>query len=407
MPADEGGKEEAPGKRGRGNAFRFPELMCCMYAALGTNEKFSAGKCSAVRLQHYNDAYTQRVKWMKEHDKWRDQHGNLVSDVSPEDSIQTRVKTVTTSTKDTPISYQVARVVGVCRNHIAPLLQKIVDKDGKIPTGKQVSDIREALRTAYFESLTGDNPAEAFTSEDEGSKAERVETAANARAQKLDKFHPMDLYLYFHFGPASVGGSGSPYFLETAEAIQKAVKEAAISNRSELRKKNEEDLDQEAKTKKRKHGKPLLVNSVEEMDEITASSSSSFGAEYQKQLQLETIRVETERSRERRESLQFQIKMLEDLILHLSTVILLHTSTLALHVLYEYLSSCNLLQTIITNTTSCAHCVRVRNPIFQHASTQKLGTTRKCASTPHAPQHPLARRVSFCGSSRTPPSRSR
>ena len=321
MPADEGGKEEAPGKRGRGNAFRFPELMCCMYAALGTNEKFSAGKCSAVRLQHYNDAYTQRVKWMKEHDKWRDQHGNLVSDVSPEDSIQTRVKTVTTSTKDTPISYQVARVVGVCRNHIAPLLQKIVDKDGKIPTGQQVSDIREALRTAYFESLTGDNPAEAFTSEDEGSKAERVETAANARAQKLDKFHPMDLYLYFHFGPASVGGSGSPYFLETAEAIQKAVKEAAISNRSELRKKNEEDLDQEAKTKKRKHGKPLLVNSVEEMDEITASSSSSFGAEYQKQLQLETIRVETERSRvetersrERRESLQFQIKMLEDVI---------------------------------------------------------------------------------------------
>ena len=148
-----------------------------------------------------------------------------------------------------------------------------------------------------------------------------METAANARAQKLDKFHPMDLYLYFHFGPASVGGSGSPYFLETVEGIQKAVKEADISNRSELRKKNEEDLDQEAKTKKRKHGKPLLVNSVEEMDEITASSSSSFGAEYQKQLQLETIRVETERtrveterSRERRESLQFQIKMLEDLI---------------------------------------------------------------------------------------------
>ena len=187
---------------------------------------------------------------MKEHDKWRDHNGNLVSDVSPEDSIQTRVKTVTTSTKDTPILYQVARVVGVCLNHIASLFQKIVDKDGKIPTDQQVSDIREALRTAYFESLTGDNPAEAFTSEDEGSKAERVETAANARAQKLDKFHPMDLYLYFHFGPASVGGSGSPYFLETAEAIQKAVKEAAISNRSELRKKNEEDLDQEAKQRR-------------------------------------------------------------------------------------------------------------------------------------------------------------
>ena len=46
----------------------------------------------------------------------------------------------------------------------------------------------------------------------------------NARRNKLHKFHPMELYIYFHFGPASVGGCVSPYFLESAAAIQKAVK---------------------------------------------------------------------------------------------------------------------------------------------------------------------------------------
>ncbi len=34
---------------------------------------------------------------------------------------------------------------------------KIVDKDGKIPSGKEVSDIQEVLRVAYFNSLTTDN----------------------------------------------------------------------------------------------------------------------------------------------------------------------------------------------------------------------------------------------------------
>jgi hypothetical protein len=38
--------------------------------------------------------------------------------------------------------YQQERVVKVCSNDLAPLLDKIVDKDGKIPSGKQVSDIQ-------------------------------------------------------------------------------------------------------------------------------------------------------------------------------------------------------------------------------------------------------------------------
>ena len=97
----------------------FPELMCCMWAALGTNERFSAGANTALRLSTFNTAYTQRVKWMKEQDKWRDQHNKLVTAVTPEESIQLRVKEITTKTKETPISSHVARVVKVCRNDLA------------------------------------------------------------------------------------------------------------------------------------------------------------------------------------------------------------------------------------------------------------------------------------------------
>ncbi len=43
----------------------------------------------------------------------------------------------------------------------------------------------------------------------------------------------MYLYLYFHFGSATVGDCDSPYFLETSEAIQEAVEEVDCNNRDE------------------------------------------------------------------------------------------------------------------------------------------------------------------------------
>ena len=118
---------------------------------------------------------------MKEQDKWRDQHGKPVTDITPEESIDLRVQEVYTKTKQTPISYQQARVITVCRNELAPLLDKIVDNDGKIPSGKQVSDIQEELRVAYFNFLTSDNPPEPVSSEDEATKAGRLDMLANDR----------------------------------------------------------------------------------------------------------------------------------------------------------------------------------------------------------------------------------
>jgi len=251
---------------------------------------------------------------MKEHDKWRDQHGKLVTEVTPEESIRLCVKEITTKSKDTPTSYQQERVVKVCRDDFAPLLDKIVDKDGKIPSGKQVSDIQEELRVAHFNSLNSENPPDPVSSEDEATKAERLDDIAKARANKLDKFHPMDLYIYFHFGPASVGGCASPYFLESAAAIQKAVKEAECTNREDVRKRTDKETLEKMHAKK---GKKLLKDSVDEMEEC--GPTTSFGEAYGKQLELEEVRVETERSREQRENTQYLITTLQGLIAKATT----------------------------------------------------------------------------------------
>jgi hypothetical protein len=48
----EGGKEQGGDvKKGdRGKTITFPELMCCMWTVLGTNERFCAGTTTPVRL---------------------------------------------------------------------------------------------------------------------------------------------------------------------------------------------------------------------------------------------------------------------------------------------------------------------------------------------------------------------
>jgi hypothetical protein len=124
----------------------------------------------------------------------------------------------------------------------------------------------------------------------------------------------MDLYIYFHFGPASVGGCASPCFLESAAAIQKAVKEAECTNREDVRKRNDKETLEKMHAKK---GKKLLKDSVDEMEEC--GPTTSFGEAYGKQLELEEVRVETERSREQRENTQYLITMLQGLIAKATT----------------------------------------------------------------------------------------
>jgi hypothetical protein len=176
----EGGKEQGGGtKKGdHGKTITFPDLMYWMWSVLGTNERFSADATTPVRLSFFNTSYTQWVKWMKEQDKWRDQHDKSVT----------------------------SKVITLYHNELAPLLDKIVDKDDKIPSGKQVSDIQGEFRVVYFNSLTSDNSPEPVSSEDEVTKTGCLDMLTNARTNNLHKFHPIDLYIYFHFGSSSVGG---------------------------------------------------------------------------------------------------------------------------------------------------------------------------------------------------------
>ena len=81
-----------------------------------------------------------------------------------------------------------------------------------------------------------------------------------------------------------------------------------------MRKRNTDELEQEAKAKK---GKPVLINNVDEMEEC--GLTSSFGGTNEKQLHLESVRVETERSREERKRTQHLIRMLEGLITSATT----------------------------------------------------------------------------------------
>jgi hypothetical protein len=124
----------------------------------------------------------------------------------------------------------------------------------------------------------------------------------------------MDLYIYFFFGPASVGGCASPYFLENTVAIQKVVKDVECTNHDDLRKRNDKETLEKMQAKK---GRKLLKDNVDEMEEC--GPTTSFGEAYSKQLELEEVCVETERSREQRENTQYLMTMLEGLIAKATT----------------------------------------------------------------------------------------
>jgi hypothetical protein len=66
-----------------------------------------------------------------------------------------------------------------------------------------------------------------------------------------------------------------------------------------------------------KKDRRLLANTVDEMEE--GDPTTSFAEAYGKQLELEEVRVETERSREQRENTQYLITMLEGLIAKATT----------------------------------------------------------------------------------------
>ena len=120
-------------------------------------------------MNGFQVAFTAYVRYMASKGMWVDRLGNPVTTVTPEESIQMRCVAITSATKDCPISRQLKDMISCARNQIAPLLDKLLNSDGTIPSGKNQQEIKEALRKLYFELVTGDVD-QVFSSEDEETR---------------------------------------------------------------------------------------------------------------------------------------------------------------------------------------------------------------------------------------------
>ena len=220
-----------------------------------------------------------------------DRLGNPVTTVSPEESIQMRSIPITSATKHCPISRHVEKMVGYARNQLAPLLEKLLNTDGTIPSGKNLEEIKEALRKLYFELLTSEKQ-QVYSSEDEDMKAERLEKTARAKDNKFQQFYPIELELYFKYGPVVLGGESSAYFLKDAKDIQESSAKRELSSRGTLRAKNSAEQHEQAALKK---GQVVLSATMQ--DSPAAALGASFTLKYEEQLKIERERLHEERKR--------------------------------------------------------------------------------------------------------------
>jgi predicted adenine nucleotide alpha hydrolase (AANH) superfamily ATPase len=253
---------------------------------------------------------------------WVDRLGNLVTTVTPEESIQIRCVAITSATKDCPISRQVEKMVGYARNQLAPLLDKLLNTDGTIPSGKNLPEIKEALRKLYFELVNGEEE-QVISSEDEETKTDHLEKKTCEKDNKFQKFYPIELELYFKYGPAVLGGEGSAYFLKEAKDIQEAADRKEVSSRCTLCAKNSAELDEQAADKK---GKVVLSATMH--DSPAAALGASFTLQYEEHLKIEREslheeckradtdheRALTDRERANQEDVLYRIKLCQNLI---------------------------------------------------------------------------------------------
>jgi hypothetical protein len=235
--------------------------------------------------------FTTYVRYMTNKGMWVDRLDNPVTTVTPEESIQMCCVDITSDTKDCLISRQLKDMISCVRNQIVPLLDKLLNFDGTIPSGKNQQEIKETLSKLYFELVTGDVD-QVFSSEDEETRTERLEKKARALEKRFEKFHPVELDLYFKYGPAVLEGEDSAYFLKEDKDIQKATDNKEVSSRDTFRAKNSTDLHEQAADKK---GQVVLSDTIQ--DSPAAALGASFALQYEEQLKIERERLHEERNR--------------------------------------------------------------------------------------------------------------
>ncbi len=205
-----------------------------------------------------------------------------MTNITPEQSIQESVKEVNTRTQETPISYQSVRVVKVVTTSLCRSLTRSWTRTVRFPLESKCETCGERFvwhgsTPSLVTILQNLFPPKTKT------LRQHLETVTTVHGK--NKFHPMDLYLYFHFGSATVGD---------CDRLHKRNDKEFQEN---LHKRNDKEFQEKVQSKKTRR---FLTDTVDEMEEC--GPTSSFGQAYNRQLELEEMRVETERSRKQREN---------------------------------------------------------------------------------------------------------
>jgi len=148
-----------------------------------------------------------------------------------------------------------------------PQLRKLLDANGHIPSGQQKEDVKETLRLFYYEE-NNRTPKKGKVSESEGSADEGLEKTTDAflDASKLhaakDRFHPPEVYVFFHQGTVVIGGQNNLNLLQDPVAMQRAVGPGGGASRQTHRDKMNDQVLEEALTKKKRLLTQTLTNAL-------------------------------------------------------------------------------------------------------------------------------------------------
>jgi len=88
---------------------------------------------------------------MWDNQEWVTQLGVFEDRNTPQKSMLERAPEVLSDAGSCPISTMVEQLIRLVRNTFFPELDKLLDSNGNIPTGKQAPQLKELLRLAYYD----------------------------------------------------------------------------------------------------------------------------------------------------------------------------------------------------------------------------------------------------------------
>jgi hypothetical protein len=213
--------------QGRGPAFVFVEMLASLLAVSAVNQKLCDGRNKRDRFVHFNESYQYYIKLMYDSKQWVDQLGVAEDKTTPEKSIQDRCIVIQTNTDRTPISTVVERIIRLSSNVFLPKLRKLLDSNGHIRSGQQKEDVREAIRLFYHAYVKMPRAKKVASHQDDSDGDEHTEHVEKSMAlpkdanhdpvkvqAAQDRFHPPEVYVFFHQGPVVIGGQNNVYLLQ-------------------------------------------------------------------------------------------------------------------------------------------------------------------------------------------------